>query len=87
LPNQMGFAGGMDQMPQLQPINLNIFTVTPAPLPQAKGDKKQAAVRSSSVVDGAIQGQDAGPGNSVPKNQIQTPIKGKSGPTVPVQVF
>jgi hypothetical protein len=87
LPNQMGFAGGMDQMPQLQPVNLNIFTVTPAPLPQAKGSKKDAAVRGSTVVDGAIQGQDAGPGNSVPKNQIQTPIKGKSGPTVPVQVF
>jgi hypothetical protein len=87
LPNQMGFAGGMDQMPQLQPVNLNIFTVTPAPLSQAKGAKKDASVRGNTVVDGAIQGQDAAPMDSVPKNQIQTPIKGKSGPTVPVQVF
>ncbi len=87
LPNQMGYAGGMDQMPQLQPVNLNIFTVTPAPLPQAKGGKKEAAVRGSAVVDSAIQGQDTAPGNPVPKNQIQTPIKGKSGPTVPEQVF
>ncbi|MBI3479378.1 MAG: FecR domain-containing protein [Nitrosomonadales bacterium] len=37
LPNQMGFVGAMDQMPQLQPVNLNIFTVIPAPLAQAKG--------------------------------------------------
>lgn len=88
LPNQMGFAGGIDQMPQLQPINLNIFTVTPVPLPQAKGDKKEGAVRDSAVVDSAIQGQDAGMGNTVPKNQIQTPIKGRTGvPTSPTLVF
>ncbi|MDH4234558.1 MAG: FecR family protein, partial [Gallionella sp.] len=30
LPNQMGFAAA-GQMPQLQPINLNIFTVAPSP--------------------------------------------------------
>jgi hypothetical protein len=37
LPNQMGFAGAADKVPQLQPINLNIFTVTPTP--QTGGDK------------------------------------------------
>jgi FecR protein len=79
LPNQMGFAGGLDQMPKLQPINLNIFTVAPAPLPQAKGDKKEGAARDSSVVDSAIQGQQAAPVNSVPMNPIQTPIKSKAG--------
>lgn len=77
LPNQMGFVGGMDQMPQLQPINLNIFTVVPAPLPQAKGGKGE--VRGSTVVDSVIQGQDATQGNAAPKNQIQEPIKGKTG--------
>jgi FecR protein. len=88
LPNQMGFAGGLDQMPQLQPINLNIFTVTPAPLPQAKSGKNEGAVRDSAVVDSAIQGQDAAPGNTVPKDQVQTPIKGKTGgATAPTQVF
>jgi hypothetical protein len=89
LPNQMGFAGAADQMPQLQPINLNIFTVTPAPLPQAKNGKSEAVVRESAVVDSAIQGQDAAPGNTLPKNQIQTPIKGtpSNNPTVPAQVF
>src|SRR5574340_316299 len=40
LPNQMGFAGGKDQMPQLQPINTNLFTVAASPAPQAKGDKE-----------------------------------------------
>lgn len=79
LPNQMGFAGGLNQMPQLQPVNLNIFTVTPAPLPQAKGNAKGGKVRDSAVVDSVIQGQDAVRGNTVPNNQIQTPIKQKSG--------
>jgi len=32
-PNQMGYAGSLDQPPQLQPLNTNIFTVPPAPLP------------------------------------------------------
>jgi hypothetical protein len=84
----MGFAGGLNQMPQLQPVNLNIFTVPPAPLPQAKGGKNEGAVRDSAVVDSAIQGQQAAPVNTVPLNQIQTPIKGKpGGPTAPTQIY
>lgn len=39
LPNQMGFAGNLDQAPKLQPLNTNIFTVAPAPTLAAKGDK------------------------------------------------
>jgi hypothetical protein len=88
LPNQMGFAGGIDKMPQLQPVNLKIFTVAPAPLPQAKGDKKEGAARDSTVVDSTIQGQQAAPVNTVPMNPIETPIKGKpGGPTAPTQVY
>jgi hypothetical protein len=88
LPNQMGFAGGLNQMPQLQPVNLKIFTVPPAPLPQAKSGKNEGVVRDSAVVDNVIQGQDAAPVNTVPLNQIQTPIKGKpGGPTAPTQVY
>ena len=41
LPNQMGFVGAPDQMPQLQPINLNIFTVAAQPAPQGGGDKHE----------------------------------------------
>lgn len=40
-PNQMGFAGGMDQMPQLQPINTKVFTVAEAAAPGAKAEKKE----------------------------------------------
>ena len=41
LPNQMGFAGGADQMPQLQPVNLNIFTVTAQPALPRDGEKHE----------------------------------------------
>lgn len=87
LPNQMGFAGGMNQIPQLQPVNLNIFTITPAALPQTKTDKKTETVRESVVLDNAIQGQDAVQGVILPPNQLQTPIKGKTGPAAPPQVY
>jgi hypothetical protein len=87
LPNQMGFSGGLDQMPQLQPVNLNIFTVTPAPLAQAKIDTKAGKVRDSAVVDSAIQGQGTIPGSTVPNNQIKTPIKSTGSPTGGQVVF
>jgi len=41
LPNQMGFVGAPDQMPQLQPINLNIFTVAAQPAAQGGSDKHE----------------------------------------------
>lgn len=77
LPNQMGFAGAADQMPQLQPINLNIFTVTPVPLAQAKGG--QVEVRDGVAVDNTIEGQEAAAGSALPKNNIQIPVTGRSG--------
>lgn len=40
-PNQMGFAGGMNQMPQVQPINTKVFTVAEAATPEAKAEKKE----------------------------------------------
>lgn len=67
MPNQMGFAGAKDQMPQLQPINTNIFTVAAAPMPQAEGDKKEDKkeetkdVRETAVGDSAAQEQAAAP--------------------------
>lgn len=88
LPNQMGFAGAADQMPQLQPLNLNLFTVAPPPTPQAKGDKKAVAVREDAVVDNAIQEQDAVAENPVQKNPVQAPITGRTGgPSSPTLVF
>ncbi len=54
-PNQMGFAAA-GQAPQLQPLNLNIFTVAPAP--QAKGGGEK--MRDNAVVDGGSYEQHMG---------------------------
>jgi hypothetical protein len=87
-PNQMGFAGAANQMPQLQPLNLNLFTVAPPPTPQAKGDKKTVDVRDDAVVDNAIQEQDTVPGNPVQNNPVKTPITGRTGgPSAPPLIF
>jgi hypothetical protein len=86
LPNQMGFAGAPDQMPRLQPINLNIFTVTPAPLAQVNGGKVE--VRDGVVVDNdVIQGQEVTAGSALPKNNLQTPITGHSGGKAAFPIF
>jgi hypothetical protein len=88
LPNQMGFAGAANQMPQLQPLNLNLFTVAPPPTPQARGDKKEVDVRNDAVVDNAVQEQDTVPGNPVQNNPVKTPITGRTGgPSAPPLIF
>ena len=57
LPNQMGFAGAADQMPQLQPVNLEIFTVTAQPSEQSRGDTHDGKpeggreIRETSAID------------------------------------
>jgi hypothetical protein len=88
LPNQMGFAGAKDQMPQLQPINTNLFTVAAEPAPQAKGDKeegKEEGVRETAVVDNTAQEQVApapapvAPENTVAPNIIQIPVETTGG--------
>lgn len=62
-PNQMGFAGGMNQMPQVQPINTNIFTVAEAPTPGAKAEKKEekeekaGAKQEEKAAEGAKEGK------------------------------
>ena len=87
LPNQMGYVSAMDQMPQLQPVNLNIFTVAPSPMPLADGATGE--VREGTVVDGAVQDQGMGQGNETPGPNIQVPIKEKDtgNPTTPPKVF
>ncbi len=55
LPNQMGYAGGADQMPQLQPLNLKIFSAVPAPAAQARGGMEDQAIRDNAVVDNVLQ--------------------------------
>ena len=85
LPNQMGFAAAVDQMPQLQPINLNIFTAVPSPVLQ--GGKTAGTGRESAVVDNAIQEQNMAPENVVPKNSTLRPITEDRGPGAPPRVF
>lgn len=85
LPNQMGFAAAANQMPQLQPVNLNLFTAVPSPSIQ-KG-KTDAATREGTVVDGAIKEQNMGPDNAVPANPTVRPIIEDRGPIAPPRVF
>ena len=91
LPNQMGFAGGLDQMPQIKPININLFTVTPTPAPGAKRDEGKGegkGGRDTAVVDNAGKAAagdstptTSGPGNTtappgiVPPSVIINPIQ------------
>jgi len=69
-PNQMGFAGGMNQMPQLQPLNTNIFTVAEAPTAEVKIEKKEEkkeeaktekAADGGTVAEGAAAQEEAAP--------------------------
>lgn len=85
LPNQMGFAGAADQMPQLQPVNLKLFSITPPLLPQARAG--QVEMREGAVVDNVVQEPDAATGIAVPKNTLQIPIKSHGGQTAPGLVF
>jgi len=47
-PNQMGFAGALNQAPQVQAINTKLFTVAAAPVSKAK-DEKKAPTQSDKV--------------------------------------
>lgn len=87
LPNQMGFAAAADQMPQLQPINLNLFTVAPSPALQTRGGKTGAMARESTVVDSAVQEQNKVPENAMPRTPALRPITIDRGPTsAPIMV-
>jgi hypothetical protein len=87
LPNQMGFSAAADQMPQLQPVNLNIFNVVPSPNLQNSSAKTDGAERESSVVDNAIQEQNITPENLLPQNPTLLPITEDRGPGAAPIVF
>lgn len=67
LPNQMGYAGADGVMPQLQPLNPNLFNALPAPLPQVRGGAP-GEVRDSVVVDNTLQEVGVGSGYAPPLN-------------------
>lgn len=85
LPNQMGFAAATDQLPQLQPVNLNIFTAVPSPALQASAQEE--AGRGNTVVDGALQEQNMAPGNAVPATPTLRPIIDDRGGTASPIVY
>jgi hypothetical protein len=58
LPNQMGFAGGMSQMPQLQPVNTNLFTVAPPPKEEVRLEQKEGGEGESE--NGQASGEQEG---------------------------
>ena len=76
LPNQMGYAGAADQLPQLLPLNLNIFTVIAAPPAHAKTVATEENLRAVAVVDYAMQVRPLQLNNSLPaeRNFILFPI-------------
>lgn len=71
LPNQMGFAAA-GEAPKLQPLNLNIFTVAPAP--QAAGGSQGENMRDNAVVDGAVQVQGYVPAFMLPPLMTFAPV-------------
>jgi len=73
LPNQMGFAAAADQMPLLQPINLNLFTAVPVPTPQAKLGSA-ATERNDIGMGNLLQEQNTAPENAMPKDAPLKPI-------------
>lgn len=50
LPNQMGFAGASDQLPQLQPVNLHIFSIASPPEMHAGSDRHKEEDRGGKEV-------------------------------------
>ncbi len=89
LPNQMGFVVANDQMPLLQPVNLNLFTAVPVPTPQtlALPARTGEAARDSAVVDGAVQEQNTMSESVIPKSPTLLPIIQDQGPGAPPKVF
>ena len=76
LPNQMGYASASDQLPQILPLNLNIFTVIAPPPPHAKAVATNENLRAVAVVDYAMQFRPLHMVNSLPadRNFILFPI-------------
>jgi len=54
LPNQMGYVGAADQMPRLEPVNLNIYTLTAHPPTQINGNKHEG------TTEGRLEGGNRG---------------------------
>jgi len=87
LPNQMGFSSAADQLPQLQPVNLNIYTVVPSPALQGNGGTSMGSAQENTAVESTIQEQNTGTGNVVPNTIPLHPITEDRGPGAPPKVY
>lgn len=70
-PNQMGFAGGLGQLPVLQPLNTNIFTVAPAPASEARNEEQRDNGEQGGEPRQAAQGAQDEPGEESPARQLR----------------
>lgn len=87
LPNQMGYAAGADQMPQLLPVNPAIFAAAPAPLSGSGGDTIAEQGRESTAADASVDESPVAPGSTVPTPPTLAPITEDRGPTTAPRVF
>jgi hypothetical protein len=74
LPNQMGFVGASDQMPELRPVNLNIFTVTGRPSAQgnmAEGDEGKPEIGVKTGETSASGKREMRETSTVDKNEVR----------------
>ncbi|HEY0665530.1 MAG TPA: FecR domain-containing protein [Gallionella sp.] len=56
LPNQMGYASGIDQVPELKPLNTDIFTVADKPTKAVKSEEENGdEVRETATADSTAE--------------------------------
>jgi len=55
LPNQMGYAGGLNEVPKIAPINTHLFTVAAAPTKSIKEHKAEQAKQAAASRQGDKQ--------------------------------
>jgi len=87
MPNQMGYAGSANQMPELRPVNADLFTVAEKPTKDAKSDEDEESeeVRETADVDSTAE-ENTAPETDVAESTLKDinstilqPIKDESG--------
>jgi hypothetical protein len=86
LPNQMGYAGASDQMPELRPLNTDLFTVANKPTKEAESEeadgeevRETAAVDNAAVAAAAPEDEMISPVAKDTQAEIQQPITTTDG--------
>jgi hypothetical protein len=74
-PNQMGYAGGMNQMPQIQPVNANVFTVVATPDKETPVEKKEGNGKDGAGQDRPTENADKGDEADGAENANTEPVR------------